>query len=460
MKRVFILSSHPLFGRCIETLLSQQDRVRIVGHVRQIDLAIEQIRSLRPDVVIVDSNEPEANRGLIMMQIMEEGLKTCVVGLNLRDNMALICHGEQRTIKALDDFVGMITTPGDVPPNLPRDEITPQPVVLRDRFGRALDQLRVSVTDRCNLCCVHCMPPGGVRSKPRQAILHSEEIARMVEAAASVGLRTIRLTGGEPLVRKGIVGLVRRVAGIPGVDQVSLATNATLLGASARELAGAGLTRVNIRLDSLRPDRYRAITRMGELDSVWQGIAAAEAAGLSPLKINVVIRRGVNDDELADFARLTLDHPWHVRFIEVMPPAGDSARAIDPLGNDPCRVTVAEMQQQLQGWGPLQPDDGPGDYGPTQSYRLQNAAGTIGFISPESNHSCARCRQLRLTADGYLRPCLFADQGVYCKPALDDGATLDELRALISQAADLKPEQGSPWRQAAPSGMALPALGG
>ena len=303
MTSIFIVSRYSLFSKGIETLLHQAEGLEIVGCEKDLAQAIEQIRFLQPDVVIVDSRDSDANRGTIMMQVMKEGLRTRVVGLSLNDNKIYVCHGEQRTIEELKDFLEPITTDGYSPSKPASAPTTRRPSrVLRDRYGRTLDYLRVSITDRCNLRCVYCMPPEGVPSKPREAILHSEEIARIVEAAAGLGFRTIRLTGGEPLVRKGVVGLVKRLSAIPGVEQVTLTTNATLLSSCAKDLANAGLKRVNISLDSLQPERFRLITRQGNLELVWQGIQAAEAAGLSPLKINMVVIRGFNDDEVVNFA--------------------------------------------------------------------------------------------------------------------------------------------------------------
>ncbi len=459
MKRVFIFSGHLLFGRCIETLLRNEGGLEIVGYEAELDRAIEQIRALQPDVVIVDSDESQASRGAIMMQIVNEGLQTRVLGVGLSDNKIVICHGEQRTIEELNDFLSMLKS--NVATNFV-DAVTPHPrsIVTQDRYARTLDYLRISVTDRCNLRCVYCIPPEGVPYKPREAILHSEEIARLVEAAASIGFRTIRLTGGEPLVRKGMVGLVRRLATIPGIEQVAMTTNATLLSPHARDLAAAGLKRVNISLDSLQQDRFRRITRLGNVKSVWEGIEAAEAAGLSPLKINVVVVRGFNDDELVDFARLTLDHPWHVRFIEVMPITRISDGESDMSSVKGRLVTIAEMKRQLQALGPLLPDIGPGGHGPARYFRLPHAYGTVGFISAVSEHFCGSCNRMRLTADGYLRPCLFSDRGVHCKPALVDGASLSQLQSLIRQAVDIKPQQHPPISEIAPHGTAMSMIGG
>jgi cyclic pyranopterin phosphate synthase len=362
MRRVFILSSHPLLGRGIETLLCQETELQIVGHERDLDRAIEQIKTLQPDVVIVDANDSEDNRARVLMRVLNEGCDR-VCWAELRDNTVSIYQGEQRVIEELRDFVEAIKSEVHQPVSTWGQGRQAQDTTTIDRFGRTLNYLRVSVTDRCNLRCVYCMPPEGVRPKPREAILHSEEIARIVEAAAGIGFRTIRLTGGEPLVRRGVVGLVKRLAAIPGVDEVALTTNAILLSSYARDLATAGLKRVNISLDSLRPERFRRITRLGDLKSVWQGIEAAEAAGLVPLKINVVVIRGFNDDEVTDLARLTLDHAWHIRFIEVMPLASVSEWGSDMPPAGERLVTTREVRHRLEELGPLEPTSGPCGHG-------------------------------------------------------------------------------------------------
>jgi Molybdenum cofactor biosynthesis enzyme len=257
-----------------------------------------------------------------------------------------------------------------------------------------------------------------------------------------------------------VAGLVRRLAAISGIEQVTMTTNATLLSSHARDLADAGLSRVNISLDSLRPERFHRITRQGNLELVWQGIRAAEAAGLTPLKINMVVVRGFNDDEVVDFARLTLQHPWHIRFIEVMPVAGVSDWGTDMPGVGERLIAAAEIQQRVQVLGALSVDEGPRGNGPARYFRLPHAQGTIGFINPISEHFCSSCNRMRLTADGYLRPCLFSDEGVSCKTALANGASLSELQALIRQAGDIKPEQRSALASDPVNGIAMSMIGG
>jgi cyclic pyranopterin phosphate synthase len=332
--------------------------------------------------------------------------------------------------------------------------------MCKDKFGRSIDYLRVSLTDRCNLRCVYCMPPQGVPWKPHESILRLEQIGQVVEAAAGLGFRKIRLTGGEPLVRKGIISLVARVVSLPGIEEVSMTTNGTLLSHFAQELVDAGLRRVNISLDTLRPDRFRRITRLGDLGLVWQGIEAAERAGLTPMKINVVVVRGLNDDEIADFARLTYEHPWHVRFIELMPVGGELDWGSHMPAPEERFLSVQEMQGRLTVLGALTPVGGPRGNGPARYFCLPNARGTIGFISPLSEHFCAACNRLRLTADGRLRPCLFSERGILLKPALDAGADVHELQALIRQALGLKPLERPLSASAAVAEEAMSILGG
>lgn len=332
--------------------------------------------------------------------------------------------------------------------------------MCKDKFGRNINYLRVSLTDRCNLRCVYCMPPQGVSWKPHESILSLEQIGQVVEVTASLGFRKVRFTGGEPLVRRGIVGLVANIAALPGIEEVSMTTNGTLLSHFAQDLVDAGLTRVNISLDTLRPERFRRITRKGNIDVVWRGIEAAERVGLTPLKINVVVVRGLNDDEIADFARLTYDHPWHVRFIEIMPVGEELDWGSEMPAPEERFLPVSEMRQRVTALGTLTPVGGPHGNGPARYFHLPNAWGTIGFISPLSEHFCATCNRLRLTADGRLRPCLFSERGVPVKPALDSGVDVHELQALIRQAIGIKPLERPLPAAAAVAEEAMSILGG
>jgi cyclic pyranopterin phosphate synthase len=309
---------------------------------------------------------------------------------------------------------------------------------MRDHFGRDISYLRVAVTDRCNLRCTYCMPPEGVTPIPHEEILRFEEIVRLVSAAVPLGITNVRFTGGEPLVRRDIVDLVRAIRGIDGIQDLSLTTNGTLLAKHAQELADAGLSRLNISLDSLKPERFKEITRGGDLGQVFIGIAKAAAAGLRPIKVNMVVVRGFNDDEILDMAKLTLDQEIHVRFIELMS-IGESS-----TWTSRGYVPSAEMLERL---APLHPEPVQGKEsgltgsGPAKYYRLAGAAGLVGVITPVSNHFCRECNRLRLTADGCLRPCLLSDRQLDIKSALRAGASDAQLQDLIRQAASLKPEQ-------------------
>jgi len=309
-----------------------------------------------------------------------------------------------------------------------------------DSFGRAIEYLRISVTDRCNLRCIYCMPEEGVPGKEHTEILRYEEIARVVEAAASVGISKVRLTGGEPLARLGLSQLIRMLSRIPGIEDLSLTTNGTLLAPMAEELKAAGLRRVNVSLDTLRPDRFRRITRLGELADALDGLRAAQESGLTPIKVNMVVLRSLNEDEVVDFARLTLTERWCVRFIELMPMGhiwGDLSE-----WRERGLVTVDEVRDGIEGeFGPLLPV-GEGEVvsaGPARNFRIPGALGTLGFISPVTAHFCAVCNRLRLTADGRLRPCLLADTELDLRTPLRAGASKEELVGLLLEAIAAKP---------------------
>ena len=307
--------------------------------------------------------------------------------------------------------------------------------MLIDPFGRQIDYLRISVTDRCSLRCVYCMPAGQVAWLPRENLLTLDEIMRVVKAGTQLGLSKVRLTGGEPLVRPDIVELVAAISRLDGIDEVSLTTNGMLLEAMAPRLAVAGLRRVNISMDTLQPEKFRQMTRFGNFDRVWAGIQAAEACGLVPLKINAVIIRGINDDELLDFAQLTLQHDWHVRFIELMPIGNEGDWGAGFPAPDERYFSVTEMQSRLAPSG-LAPSQSPQGNGPARSYAIPGARGTIGFISPLGNHFCQSCNRLRLTSDGFLRPCLFSQGEISVREALQTGRS---LTGLIQEAVSLKP---------------------
>ncbi len=295
-----------------------------------------------------------------------------------------------------------------------------------DSFGRSITYLRISVTDRCNLRCVYCMPKEGLQWQSRTDQLTVDEIARVVEAAARGGVNRVRFTGGEPLVHPDIVEIVRRVAAIPGIEDVSLTTNAMLLERLAAPLALAGLRRVNISLDSLNADKFKRITRGGEISRVWRGIAAAQRMGLAPLKLNTVVVRGLNDSELPALARLTIENDWHVRFIELMPIGNVQDWGTGFPAPDKRYVSVHEMHDGLSALG-LEPVTGPAGNGPARTFRIPGALGTVGFISPLGEHFCENCNRLRLTSDGKLRACLAMPGEVSLRDALRAGAPLGEF---------------------------------
>jgi len=309
-----------------------------------------------------------------------------------------------------------------------------------DGYSRPINYLRVSVTDRCNLRCQYCMPPEGIPWMSHDSVLRYEEIALIVRAAAELGVSRVRLTGGEPLVRLGIADLVRMLADIPGVEDLAMTTNGTLLLRCAQALAEAGLDRVNISLDTLRPERFQSITRGGRLEDVLAGIEAAHQAGLEPVKVNTVVIRGTNDDEVVDLAWRTMGPGWNVRFIEWMP-VGDTASPDDGTWREKL-VTADEMRQKIQAaLGDLEPAKAGIGSGPARYYRLPGAQGTIGFITPVSEHFCYHCNRLRLTADGQLRPCLLSDSEIDLRTPLRQGADMLQIKSLILQAIGSKPLQ-------------------
>jgi cyclic pyranopterin phosphate synthase len=303
---------------------------------------------------------------------------------------------------------------------------------LSDSFQRPINYLRISVTDRCNLRCIYCMPENGVKLMQHQDILTYEEIVTVVQAAAQMGISKVRITGGEPLVRSDLPRLIAMLAQIDSIDDISLTTNGTLLGGCAAELKSVGLNRVNVSLDTLKPDRFEFITRGRSLADVLEGIEVARSVGLEPVKINMVVMAGINDDEILDFATKTINDGWHVRFIEYMPVvAGDVV--IPPA------VPVSEVRKRLEGLGVLESCLPAVGNGPARYFRLPQARGTIGFITPVSEHFCFRCNRLRLTADGKLRPCLLADDEIDLRQSLRNGISLDGLQELIKEAVARKP---------------------
>lgn len=316
---------------------------------------------------------------------------------------------------------------------------------LHGSFGRPINYLRISVTDRCNLRCIYCMPTKGIHLLHHSEILTYEEITTISRIAAELGITKLRITGGEPLVRAKLPELIAMLAKIDRIDDISLTTNGILLKDYAKELKQAGLKRVNISLDSLDQKSFERITRHDKLNQVLQGIESAKSIGLNPVKINMVVMRGVNDNEIVDFANLAITEGWHVRFIELMPftidnpPEGHSTG--DKTDSHTQFTSTEETKKRLSSLGELEPCLPIIGNGPAKYFRFHKATGTIGFISPISQHFCFNCNRLRLTAEGKLRPCLLSDQEIDLRQPLRDGASPEKLRQLIQEAAQNKPAQ-------------------
>ncbi len=301
---------------------------------------------------------------------------------------------------------------------------------LRDQFGRSIEYLRISVTDRCNFRCLYCMPAEGLAWLPKADILTYEEIAATVGQLAPLGLRRLRITGGEPTIRPDLERLVAQLRAVPGIEDIALSTNGVRLEALGPTLRAAGLDRVNLSADSLRRDRIAAISRRTLAFDPVQAATAAERAGLDPVKLNMVVMRGVNDDEIEDFARLTMDHPWHVRFIELMPVGEMRDLTWEHV------VPSDEILARIRTLGALEPSAGPArGNGPAVYHALAGARGTIGVITPMTHTYCGSCNRVRLTADGRLRTCLFGDHEVDLRTPLRAGEPLEPYfrRALAEK---------------------------
>ncbi|MDR3315116.1 MAG: GTP 3',8-cyclase MoaA [Coriobacteriales bacterium] len=315
-----------------------------------------------------------------------------------------------------------------------------------DQHGRSIDYLRISITDRCNLRCLYCMPEEGVAWQPHDAMLSLEEIQHFVQLAAAEGFSRIRLTGGEPLVRLGVTDLVRNISNTPGIERVAMTTNGILLPDMAAALREAGLSRVNISLDTLDPEQFTYITRWGRIEDVFAGIDTALIVGFDPVKINAVVVRSLNQDLLA-FAKLSLARPLHVRFIEYMP-VGDVCgsdglgwTAADTIPNEEL-IQLINDHARADGIGELKPIGGqePEGWGPARYYTFEGAQGTVGFISAISRHFCAECNRLRMTAEGTLRPCLFSDLEFSIAAPLRAGDDV-AVRRILREALDSKPDE-------------------
>jgi len=307
--------------------------------------------------------------------------------------------------------------------------------MLLDSYKRRLNYLRISLTDRCNLRCVYCMPEQGVPRIFHEDILTYEELLRLAHLSVGLGIEKIRLTGGEPLVRKNLMEFISNLKNIPGIQDISLTTNGVLLAGQAQALWQTGVKRINISLDSLDREKFSRITRFDYYDQVWEGIQEAERIGFSPIKINVVAMRGINDDEILDFGRLSIEKPYHVRFIEFMPVGEENGWKAERF------ISSEETLQKLQTLGPLYPVNGRGLDGPAKRMAFAGAKGEIGLISPISEHFCPSCNRLRLTAEGLLRVCLFSDHNTDLRTPLRQGASDEQLEAVIQEAILQKPKE-------------------
>lgn len=326
-----------------------------------------------------------------------------------------------------------------------------------DRFERTIDYLRVSVIDHCNLRCVYCMPIRPDAYTPSSRLLRPDQIETIVRAAASVGFRKVRLTGGEPTLRSDLVEIVRRIRTIPGIEDLALTTNGVLLPALARPLRAAGLDRVNIHIDSLDPQRLSRIMRFGVLEEIWRGIEAAEQAGFHPIKLNAAVVRDYNDRDAVDLARLTIDHDWHMRFIELMPLGGGECARIAVANYVPSRETMARIESAL---GPLTELPSASIADESRNYQLPGARGVVGFISPVSEPYCDTCNRMRLTADGKLHLCLLHDDEIDLRPALEQPEPHVRLAALFEQAVDAKPTGHALEHGVTPHRRAMYQIGG
>jgi cyclic pyranopterin phosphate synthase len=326
---------------------------------------------------------------------------------------------------------------------------------LIDQFGRQITYLRLSVTDRCNLRCRYCIPPTGINLIPRNEILSYEEMYRLTKVAVKCGINKLRITGGEPLIRRNIVDLISMLFQIEGLDDLGLTTNSTNLETTAKDLYQAGLRHINISLDTLNEAKYRWITRGAELTKTWLGIEKALQVGFQPLKLNVVVIKGFNDDELLPFARLTLKFPLAIRFIEFMP--FNNRRFWSRTRYIPSQ----KMRDRINAQEELIPCHPTGGQGIAQSYRLAKGLGTVNFISPLSDNFCSACNRLRLTADGHLRSCLFSGQEMDIKTPLRQGADDEKLASFFKRAAAQKPRQHElAHRLIQDTGRAMHAVGG
>lgn len=327
-------------------------------------------------------------------------------------------------------------------------------VMAIDRFGRRIHYLRISLTDHCNLRCIYCMPED-ITFRPNAELMQDDEILRLVRIFAVIGFDKIRLTGGEPTVRAGIVELVRQIAHTPGIRSLTMTSNGVLFKSLARPLAEAGLNRANFSLDTLDAEKFRRLTRRGSLEDVWEGIHAAEQAGLTPIKVNTVVVRDYSESDVIGLAGLTVEHPWQVRFIEMMPFAGATDFQLAGV------VRTEEVKAKIEMvYGPLEPLNGSKLDGEAQIFRIPGGAGEIGFISTVSQPFCSTCTRVRLTADGRLRLCLLHEREVDLLTPLRSGMSERGLRQLISDSIWQKPWGNGLAEGLVPLNRAMSQIGG
>jgi cyclic pyranopterin phosphate synthase len=310
------------------------------------------------------------------------------------------------------------------------------PTMVRDRFGRTIDYLRISLIDHCNLRCVYCMPLRGLSFVPGSELLRAEEIETVVRAAASLGFRKIRLTGGEPTLRSDLIEIMERISRTVGITDVGLTTNGVLLPGLVDRLVQAGLRRINIHVDTLHPERLKRVMRFGAIEEVWAGIEAAEAAGLRPIKLNAVVVRDFNEEDVVDLARLAVDRDWHVRFIELMPLGGGECARLSLSQYVPNPETRARIESKLGRLSEL-PIRHPSDE--SRNFRFDNGRGVVGFISPVSEPYCDTCNRMRLTADGKFHLCLLNDDELDVKAALRNGGGEEAVIDVLRRAVEMKP---------------------
>lgn len=304
---------------------------------------------------------------------------------------------------------------------------------FRDKYNREINYLRVSLTDRCNLRCIYCMPEEGINYIPHNEVLTYEEILRIVTLCAGHGIRKVRLTGGEPLVRKDIISFIRKLCVVKGLEEISITTNGVMLKEFARPLRESGICRINVSMDTLKEEKFISITRRDCFKRVWEGIDAAESAGITPIKINVVAMKGINDDEIMDFAEITCNRNLHVRFIEMMPVGDKNNWSSDKF------ISINEIFDRIKQLGTLRPIVSGALDGPARRYALKGAKGEIGFIGAISKSFCNKCNRLRLTADGGLRGCLFSDKETDLKTAMRRGIEDVDLLEMIRSTVMDKP---------------------